>query len=179
VTVLILSEASDIHAQAVLEALGQRGSQVELLDLSEFPTCLALSMEFGKSDRRFVLTRRSGGSLDLSSVRSVWWRRPQPFRLPSGMSPVHRQFALAEAKTAFYGLWQSMRARWINDPVRDSSAAHKPYQLALAQEIGIQIPETLMTITPTRLERFGSVMKERSSTNSSSLGKVHGVRRGD
>jgi hypothetical protein len=80
-TVLILSEASDIHAQAVMEALGQRGSQVELLDLAEFPTRLALSMEFRKNNRRFELTRRSGGSLDLSSIKSVWWRRRSVCRL--------------------------------------------------------------------------------------------------
>ncbi|WP_316181192.1 MvdC/MvdD family ATP grasp protein [Bradyrhizobium sp. SZCCHNRI1009] len=153
-TVLILSETYDIHAQAVMEALRERGSQVELLDLSEFPTRLSLSMEFRESDRRFELTRRSGGSLDLSSIRSVWWRRPQPIRLPSDMLPVHRQFASSEANTAFCGLWQSMRARWINVPARDSSAAHKPYQLALAQEIGLQIPETLMTNNASEASAF-------------------------
>jgi glutathione synthase/RimK-type ligase-like ATP-grasp enzyme len=61
------------------------------------------------------------------------------------MTPIHQQFAISEANTAFYGLWQLMRTRWINEPARDWSAAHKPYQLALAREIGLQIPETLMT----------------------------------
>jgi glutathione synthase/RimK-type ligase-like ATP-grasp enzyme len=34
---------------------------------------------------------------------------------------------------------------WVNDPARDAVAAHKPYQLALAQKIGLEIPPTLMT----------------------------------
>jgi glutathione synthase/RimK-type ligase-like ATP-grasp enzyme len=33
----------------------------------------------------------------------------------------------------------------VNDPARDAVAAHKPYQLALAQSIGLEIPPTLMT----------------------------------
>jgi glutathione synthase/RimK-type ligase-like ATP-grasp enzyme len=152
-TVLVLSKASDTHAQAVLEVLARRGAKVELLDLSEFPTRLALSMEFSKKKRRFELARRGSGSLDLSSVKSVWWRRPQPFRLPR-MSPTHGEFALSEANTAFRGLWQSLRARWINIPALDSSAAHKPFQLTIAQEIGLEIPETIMTNNSAEAQAF-------------------------
>jgi glutathione synthase/RimK-type ligase-like ATP-grasp enzyme len=47
-----------------------------------------------------------------------------------------------------------MPARWINVPSRDSSAGHKPYQLALAQEIGLQIPETLMTSNADEVRTF-------------------------
>ena len=51
----------------------------------------------------------------------------------------------AESATAFQGLYQSLDAYWINIPSRDSVAHHKPYQLALAQKIGLEVPPTLMT----------------------------------
>ena len=38
-----------------------------------------------------------------------------------------------------------MDAFWINEPARDAVASHKPYQLALAQQIGLDVPPTLMT----------------------------------
>jgi glutathione synthase/RimK-type ligase-like ATP-grasp enzyme len=144
-TVLIVSAAADVHAQAVMQALAAEGARAELVDLSEFPTVLALSMAFEVGGRRFELRRRSGGVLDLDAVRAVWWRRPQPFRLPSGMDEAHERFALSEAATAFHGLYQALSAFWINEPARDAVAAHKAYQLALAQEIGLDIPVTLMT----------------------------------
>jgi glutathione synthase/RimK-type ligase-like ATP-grasp enzyme len=145
-TVLILSNADDVHAQTVMAALAAQGVNTELVDLSEFPGQLALCMEFyGKDCRRFELRRRNGGVLDLNSVNSVWWRRPQPFRLPLSMSQAHQRFALSEAATAFQGLYQSLDAYWVNEPDRDAVAAHKPYQLALAQRIGLEIPPTLMT----------------------------------
>lgn len=100
-TVLILSTVSDVHALAVMAALAAQGERAELLDLSEFPTQLALCMTFEEGQRRFELRRRSGGALDLGAVRAVWWRRPQSFVLPTGMCAAHRQFALSEAATAF------------------------------------------------------------------------------
>jgi glutathione synthase/RimK-type ligase-like ATP-grasp enzyme len=145
VTVLILSTAPDVHAQAVMGALAARGAHAELLDLSEFPTQLALSIAFEDGRRRFELRRRGGEVLDFDTVRSVWWRRPQRFKPPAGMDPVHQRFAASEATTAFQGLYQSLDANWVNIPARDAVAAHKPYQLALAQEIGLEIPPTLMT----------------------------------
>lgn len=144
-TVLILSSVSDVHAQAVLAALVERGARAELVDTSEFPANLALSATFDGGQRRFELRRRGGGILDLDTVRAVWWRRPQPFRVPDEMSAVDRQFAVSEAATSFQGIYQSLDAVWVNEPARDSVAAHKPYQLALAQRIGLEVPVTLMS----------------------------------
>jgi glutathione synthase/RimK-type ligase-like ATP-grasp enzyme len=144
-TILILSNLEDVHAQAVMRALASRGARAELIDLSEFPTELALSLAFEDGRRRFQLRRRGGGTLDLDSIDAVWWRRPQPFRPPAGLDQAGRQLVLSESMTAFQGLYQALDAFWINEPARDACASHKPYQLALAQEIGLDIPPTLMT----------------------------------
>jgi len=68
--------------------------------------------------------------------------------------PAHRRFAVSEAATAFQGLYQSMDALWVNDPFRDAAAAHKPFQLSLAQRIGLEIPPTLMTNDPDAARAF-------------------------
>ena len=144
-TVLILSNLEDVHAQAVMAALAARGVLAELIDLSEFPTQLALSLAFEDGRRRFQLRRRGGGALDLDSVDAVWWRRPQPFRPPPGLDQAGQQLVFSESMTAFQGLYQALDAFWINEPARDAVAGHKPYQLELAQQIGLDIPPTLMT----------------------------------
>jgi len=153
--VLIISSLEDWHARAVIEALAARGVAAELLDLSEFPTRLALSMVFEDGAHRFILSRTGGGRVDFSTVGSVWWRRPQPFGLPATLTdPTHRRFAISEAATAFQGLYQSLDAFWVNDPERDAAAAHKPWQLAVAQEMGLAIPTTLMTSSPEEARDF-------------------------
>lgn len=154
--ILVLSELGDPHALAVIEALAARGDvRAELLDLSAFPTRLSLTMEFAGDAREFRLHDTQGWRLDLASVGAVWWRRPQPFRLPRAMTdPTHRQFAMSEANTAFHGLYQSLDAFWVNEPDRDAAAAHKPWQLTLAQQIGLEIPVTLMTSDPQAAREF-------------------------
>jgi glutathione synthase/RimK-type ligase-like ATP-grasp enzyme len=154
-TVLIVSSLADAHAQAVMTALAARGRAVELLDLADFPESLSLTMTFARGDRRFTLKRTDGKTLDLSVIRAVWWRRPQPFGFPADMTdPTARHFAQSESTTAFQGLYQSLDARWINDPSRDIVASHKPYQLTLAQEIGFEIPTTLITNDPEAARAF-------------------------
>jgi glutathione synthase/RimK-type ligase-like ATP-grasp enzyme len=153
--VLIFSSLEDVHARAVMEALLERGAAAELLDLAEFPAKLALSMEFKEGGRRFVLKREGGGQLDFSTIDAVWWRRPQPFGLAASLTDqAHRRFAMSEAATAFQGLYQSLDAFWVNDPGRDAAAHHKPWQLALAQQIGLEIPVTLMTNDPAEARDF-------------------------
>jgi glutathione synthase/RimK-type ligase-like ATP-grasp enzyme len=154
-TVLIVSSLSDAHAQAVMTALTERDCPVELLDLSDFPVSLTLTMAYSQRERRFALRRRDGRSLDLGEIRAVWWRRPQPFGFPPDLAdPAARHFALSESTTAFQGLFQSLDTRWINEPSRDLVASHKPYQLTLAQEIGFEIPPTLITNDPEAARAF-------------------------
>jgi len=85
----------------------------------------------------------------------VWWRRPGAFVLPETLrDPAHRRLALSEASTAFHGAYESMNALWINRPALDAVASHKPYQLALAQTLGLEIPQTMMTSDPEEARSF-------------------------
>ena len=154
-TVLIVSNLADPHAQVVIAALSQRGAHVELLDLADYPGKLTLTLAFEGSKRRFRLRRPGQGELDLGAVHAVWWRRPGAFVLPETLrDPAHRRLALSEASTAFHGAYESMNALWINRPALDAVASHKPYQLALAQTLGLEIPQTMMTSDPEEARNF-------------------------
>ena len=136
-----------------LAASGRR--DVELLDLSEFPQQLTLSMAFTPgAPGRSTLRRLGGGTLDLASVTAVWWRRPQLFGLPSGMTDAaHRRYAVSEAGTLFQGLYKTIDAFWVHRP-GDTAASHKPWQLAMAQQVGLDIPATLMINDAVAAEAF-------------------------
>jgi glutathione synthase/RimK-type ligase-like ATP-grasp enzyme len=154
-TVLVISSLEDLHMHAVAKALQKQGGTVELLDLSEFPGTLMLTMEFDGSGRRLSLRREGGGTLDLRTVSAVWWRRPQPYGVAPGIADqAARRFALSETATAFSGLFHSLDAFWINHPGRDEAAHHKPWQLAVAQRLGLALPQTLMTSDPEEARDF-------------------------
>lgn len=91
----------------------------------------------------------------LDDVTAIWWHHPAPFGLPPELQdPVHREFARQEATTAFRGLWQSSQAFWVNNVAQEEAASHKPWQLYLAQQFGLTIPETLITNSPAEARQF-------------------------
>ncbi len=155
--ILIISSPDDIHAQAVVKELAkQRVTDVRILNLSDFPMRMHMELYLRNGQNSdFSLTFADGYRLPMSAVRAVWWRRPQAFGLPQDMADAtFRQFAMSEAATAFQGMWQASSALWVNNIMRDAAAAHKPWQLVVAQEIGLYIPETLITNSPDEARQF-------------------------
>jgi glutathione synthase/RimK-type ligase-like ATP-grasp enzyme len=159
--ILVTSSPSDVHAQEVLKKLAEQGTPCRLLDLSLFPVQMSLTGRYPRggmgiaSDPRFELQFPQGDTLDLAAVRAVWWRRPQPYRVsPEISDAAMRDFALSETETALTGIWQATTCLWVNDPINNSAAAHKPWQLATARAVGLTIPETLITNDPEEARSF-------------------------
>lgn len=152
--ILVVSHRADEHTRVVLAALRRRGAPSRLLDLSRVPTELSVTIGAGGDDGS-VLAPRRGPPLRLDEVRAVWWRRPQPFVLHDDLRGEQRRIsAWRETREAFAGLWQSLDARWVNHPVRDEAATHKPWQLALAGRLGLRVPRTCITSDPARARAF-------------------------
>jgi glutathione synthase/RimK-type ligase-like ATP-grasp enzyme len=152
--ILILSTPRDEHAQAVCAELSKLGARTHLLDLSDFPQRLRLAMKYQGREHHFAFGCSDTG-LDLDDCGAVWWRRPQPPVVSSEIVRAsHRHFALNESSEALYGLWHALDTFWINDPARDEVAQHKAYQLRVAQDVGLEIPTTLITNCPQEVREF-------------------------
>src|SRR5262245_12154495 len=156
--ILIISANEDIHAQAVMRELAHGGhSAIRMLNLSEFPMRLAINMRIDNNGHYDYDLKFSDRTVSMKEVSAVWWRRPQPFGIPPEVhDPAVRHFAMSEAATAFQGMWQASNALWVNNILRDAAAAHKPWQLAVAKELGLHIPETLITNDPAEARQFWS-----------------------
>lgn len=154
--ILIISAHEDIHAQAVMRELAKQGvGGVRMLNFADFPTRLAVNMRIDNNGHCDYELRFSDATVPMNEVTAVWWRRPQPFGIPNTVTdPAVRHFAMSEAATAFQGMWQSSRALWVNNILRDAAAAHKPWQLALAKQVGLAVPDTLITNDPDEARRF-------------------------
>ncbi len=147
--VIIVSWSGDEHAEAVANALRRAQCPFKLLDLAQFPRELMLTMRYHRDNGdAFVMT--SGElTVDFAETKSVWWRRPRSFQLHSEVSAGRNQnFALNECAEAAAGLWQVVDAFWINPPAADQVAARKTYQLKVAKQVGLRVPDTLVTSNP-------------------------------
>ncbi len=155
--ILIVSNADDDHAQAVMQSLRRRTSvAVHLLDLSLFPKELHLCLDYDDGvDPIEGWFRSDQVEIPVSDCSVIWWRRPQPFSMHEELlEPSQLNFAHSECYEAVNGLWLTLPATWVNHPTRDDEAARKPYQLRVAREVGFEIPRTRITSDPAAAHQF-------------------------
>ena len=67
-----------------------------------------------------------GGRLSLRDVTAVYYRHPQDFEFPEGLSLPERRFARAQAQFGLGGVLTSLRARWVNHPSAIGDNEYKP-----------------------------------------------------
>lgn len=156
--ILIVSHPEDYHTRVVMDELHRLGAEVKLLDLSLFPMKARITFAYpNASPPLFAFQTLEGETIDFSTCRAAWWRRPQGFMVDSRLSqPGHIGFAFNEALEAFTGLWHALNVFWVNNPARDEVAHKKTYQLAVAQQVGLHIPETLVTNDPEQARAFAA-----------------------
>ncbi|HEX2297312.1 MAG TPA: ATP-grasp ribosomal peptide maturase, partial [Pseudonocardiaceae bacterium] len=83
--------------------------------------------------------------VDLSSVRSVFYRRPTKFSIPDGVSMSDAVLAEYEARLGLGGVLTSLDCLWLGHPHAVARAEYKPLQLKVLREAGLAVPRTLIT----------------------------------
>lgn len=158
-TVLVLTEPSDVTADSVVDVLNQRGVPVFRCDTAEFPLQLTLDARLSGAGQWVGVLRGEHREVDLATIRSVWYRRPTAFELPPGLSEPEARLAAHEARFGLGGVLGSLDALWVNHPGREADAAYKPAQLAVAAQCGLAVPATLVTNEPQVVRDFATQVR--------------------
>lgn len=152
--VLIVTNKSDITADLVVLEFQRRGTPYVRFNTEDFPQRVKISwmMDTSGTDGYINLPH---SELSLRDVISVWYRRPGPPEIAETVrSPSFREFAHRESKEALSGLWRTMDCFWMSHPDAINSARYKPRQLKSANDLGFNIPKTLITNSPDQVEGF-------------------------
>lgn len=153
-SVLILTHWLDPTVDAVVTELDRRGVPVFRADAADFPQRLAVAAELDGIVWAGAI-KSAHRELDLSSIGSIYYRRPTKFDFPQGMSDGERRWAGSEARLGFGGLLASL-GPWLNHPHRIGLAEYKPVQLVTARQCGLRTPRTLVTNDPAAARNFVS-----------------------
>ena len=153
--VLIHSDGSDLHADAVRWGLDRIGHPTIFWPAGRFPADQALSARLGPGGETFSLGL-AGETIDLAGVATVWNRR----RGRPAMSPTldardlgfateqSRQHLDAFLSTACPG------ALWVNGIHAARMEVNKIHQLRLARQAGFAVPATLFSNAPDEIRSF-------------------------
>ena len=158
--ILILSGHDDPHVPYVLPILEARGARVLWFDPRQFPGQSRISLAL---DRQGVGTKRlrvDGRTIDLDEVSAVWVRRSNSPSRPGLPCATRTSDAGLErsASDTLNGVFELLDCTWLPAKPRVSRAAqNKPWQLAVAADVGFQLPETCITNDPDAfLDFYGS-----------------------
>ncbi|MGW1373938.1 ATP-grasp ribosomal peptide maturase [Streptomyces sp. NPDC002446] len=154
--VLAVTSLGDVTADLVLDELYGRGVPVVRLDPgTDFAAGAAMAARFDGRGPHGTL-RTATRDLDLSAVRSVYWRRPTPHGgTGRDAGSAAARFAASQSRAGYGGVLASLPgALYLNHPWRNRDAEYKPAQLATAARAGLDPPPTLITDDPGAARRF-------------------------
>jgi glutathione synthase/RimK-type ligase-like ATP-grasp enzyme len=174
--ILAISHEGDSHAPLVLDALQRAGHEAVLLDLAELPRNGAVHAPAGGAPGRREIRVRGQAPISLDEVRCVWWRRPRPFEALGGLAPRDAGFAVRQTAEAVLGLFASLNARWVNDPVRDDVANRKTLQHRVAEQEGLLVPPTVVGNDPADVRAFLDSLGGQPAIHKPLFGAEHGGR---
>lgn len=154
--VLVVTQADDMTADAVVGELNSRGVPVVRFDSADFPGNLTMVAEIGGgrglSGRLTTATRTA----DLANVRSLYYRRPSAFSFP-GLSTQDARFAAVQARYGLGGVLTSLPGcLYVNHPHAIADAEFKPAQLSTAVALDFDVPPTLIANDPREARAFMS-----------------------
>ena len=155
--IVVITQMDDAHADDVISTLQHTGHDPIRLNTDDLPMNATMSLSLERNNLSWegsieILT--NGRAIDADAVRSIWWRRPAGFGLPTDLSEQEREFASDEIDAALRGLWASLDCYWISHPENIRQASWKVEQLQRAARLGFGIPRTLITTDPEQARAF-------------------------
>lgn len=161
---VLLVTRSDDHAgvAGVVAGLRARGCVPVRFDTDRYPLSVRLStrLRAGGAIERRLIDDVMGVDVDLSEVRSVWYRRfLAGGGLPAALGDL-RSASVEESRRTSYGLIAALGDdAFVGVPQLDPLDAvrrcdHKELQLRRAAALGMAIPETLFSNDPVAVRAF-------------------------
>ena len=150
--ILIVSFPDNQHVEQVRKHLTVESIVV---DTASFPVSLGLSAALSRERECLQLALPGGRDICLCQVGAVWYRRIRPYEFHGDLQDqTARLFAWSEANEALLGVWYSLNCFWMNPPTGDEVSQRKIRQLQVARQVGLAIPDTLVTNQPETARQF-------------------------
>jgi len=151
--VVLCAREAALEVSAIAEALRARGAEPVVLDSSAFPGGALVTLAYDGDGFRARWAGGSGDRGELHDISAVWQSVVVGAALPA-MAPGSRETAVAAAELAVAGLLDSLQVFQLDPYWNKARADCKPYQLAVARRLGLDIPRTLVSNDPDAVRGF-------------------------
>jgi hypothetical protein len=149
---LIVTNKDDFTADFMIQRLIEKGLPYFRLNSDElYDIQYELSLKRGKNTRKLILHNKF---IDLNEVTCVWYRRKISPPPSCRVSEAEQRFAAGELQHFVEGLVLDSSITWVNPIGATDVAEKKVLQLRVAQHLGFNIPDTLISNSSHKLDKF-------------------------
>ncbi len=143
--VLLITNKNDITTDFIVKKLKERRVKFYRFNTEEIGNSVQLIFDFDKEQYK-ILDRYLNIEIDLLNIAGVYFRRPEININANTLSTGEINFVRSEHLFSLEGLYKILgKAFWINTVSSIRNAENKIYQLLLAKDIGLNIPNSIVT----------------------------------
>jgi len=143
--VLLISNKDDITTDFIVKKLTQLDIKFYRFNTEELARTVHLKIDFEK-DIYCLYDSKVDIEIDLSRIKSVYYRRPEIPALDIDLKEDEAKFIYNEMSYTLEGIYKLLRkAFWISPLYSIREAENKIYQMSLAKEIGFELPNSIIT----------------------------------
>ena len=147
-SILLVTNQKDLTTDFLVRDLRDRG--VEFYRLNTETSQFTISIDPFTNN---IDISDSTSRIDLRNISSAYFRRPGVPRFASTASQYH-EYLTREWGALLDSLYSSIGERWFSHPESIFLAENKPKQIRLANQIGFNVPETIITTDLDMVKRF-------------------------
>lgn len=144
--VLIITNKGDITTDFIVRELKSQNISFYRLNTEEITKSISLTFDIDKKE--FTILDKSSNSIyNCLDFTSVYYRRPEIPNIDIDKLSIGEEFFVRNELTYFLeGLYKILKnANWFSPVYAIREAENKVHQLIKAQELGFEIPKTLLT----------------------------------
>jgi len=136
-----------------MKRLAEIGQDARLVNFGEYNKTLSGTVLFEKIFSN-SMTLSDGFRFNETSVKSIWWRRPQGSVKNTRTSLLQKYIQNESEISLNCSLAFLNGVLWVSEPEATRIANRKPLQLSLARQIGFKMPETCISNDPSEVKMF-------------------------
>lgn len=159
--ILIISNKKDFTVDHVVKILNNSKIPFFRFNTEDFPINISSSISISSNYLECLDISKKNSSLKISEISSVWYRRPlEPDLSLLDMKKEDIFFATRESHEYLQNIYSFLDDKlWVNNVFILKKVERKTYQLKIANYIGFNTPDTLVSNNPIDCKNFFNFFK--------------------